>query len=73
MGRTGVFIALDYFQQRIAEMTPDDVLDVFEFVLKMRNNRLQMVQNLVSVYTGYIPVQSYYTNTNIDYRWSRTW
>ncbi|XP_041352323.1 receptor-type tyrosine-protein phosphatase S-like [Gigantopelta aegis] len=46
LGRTGVFIALDYFQQRIAMMSLEDTIDVFAFVLKMRNHRPHMVQNL---------------------------
>ena len=49
VGRTGVFIALDYFLQWIDSHGMDDSLDVFNFVLYMRNNRMLMVQTPVIV------------------------
>ncbi|XP_041353987.1 tyrosine-protein phosphatase 10D-like [Gigantopelta aegis] len=44
VGRSGTFIALDVFQQWVDDHQLNEELDVFEFVLKMRNNRPHMVQ-----------------------------
>ncbi|XP_041352322.1 uncharacterized protein LOC121370874 [Gigantopelta aegis] len=43
---TGVYIALDYLQQMVNQNSMDQTIDVFGFILKMRNNRTQMVSNL---------------------------
>lgn len=44
VGRSGTFIALDYFAQFVEEHSLDDSIDVFDFVLQMRKNRTRMVQ-----------------------------
>uniref|UniRef100_A0A182Z141 protein-tyrosine-phosphatase n=1 Tax=Biomphalaria glabrata TaxID=6526 RepID=A0A182Z141_BIOGL len=44
VGRTGTFIALDYFMQYIEKHSLQDSIDVFSYVMKMRNNRVSMVQ-----------------------------
>ncbi|BFZ10198.1 hypothetical protein BsWGS_13237 [Bradybaena similaris] len=44
VGRSGTFIALDYFAQFVEEHSLDDSIDVFDFVLQMRKNRTKMVQ-----------------------------
>ncbi|XP_005097496.2 tyrosine-protein phosphatase 10D [Aplysia californica] len=44
VGRTGTFIALDYFTQYVDKHSLDDNVDVFSFVMKMRENRPRMVQ-----------------------------
>ncbi|KAH9519424.1 hypothetical protein Btru_075498, partial [Bulinus truncatus] len=44
VGRTGTFIALDYFMQYIERHSLLDSVDVFSYVMKMRNNRPRMVQ-----------------------------
>jgi protein tyrosine phosphatase len=44
VGRTGTFIAVDYLLQHIKD---HDEVDIFNFVLEMRNNRLNMVQTEV--------------------------
>ncbi|XP_067676450.1 tyrosine-protein phosphatase 10D-like [Haliotis asinina] len=44
VGRTGTYISLDVFQQAIDEENFDKELDVFDFVMKMRENRSYMVQ-----------------------------
>ncbi|XP_060599175.1 tyrosine-protein phosphatase 10D-like [Ruditapes philippinarum] len=41
VGRTGTFIAVDYLLQHIKD---HDEVDIFNLVLEMRNNRLNMVQ-----------------------------
>ncbi|XP_041350698.1 receptor-type tyrosine-protein phosphatase eta-like [Gigantopelta aegis] len=45
VGRTGTFIALDYFIQFIEQHSLEDNVDIFQFVLKMRGNRPLMVQS----------------------------
>jgi len=47
VGRTGTYIAVDYFMQLIDESDFEVDIDVFEFVLKLRNNRSYMVQTEV--------------------------
>ncbi|XP_059177896.1 receptor-type tyrosine-protein phosphatase eta-like [Physella acuta] len=44
VGRTGTFIALDYFMQFIEKHSLDESIDVFSYVMRMRNNRPRMVQ-----------------------------
>ncbi|XP_046573678.1 tyrosine-protein phosphatase 10D-like [Haliotis rubra] len=44
VGRTGTYISLDVFKQAIDEENFDKELDVFDFVMKMRENRSYMVQ-----------------------------
>ncbi|CAG5115058.1 unnamed protein product, partial [Candidula unifasciata] len=44
VGRTGTFIALDYFMQYVHEHSLDDDVDIYDYVLKMRRNRPRMVQ-----------------------------
>ena len=44
VGRTGTYIAVDYFMQFIDKQEFDVDIDVFDFVLKLRNNRREMVQ-----------------------------
>jgi hypothetical protein len=44
VGRTGTFIAVDYLLQHIKD---HDEVDIFNLVLEMRNNRLNMVQTEV--------------------------
>ncbi|BFZ24955.1 hypothetical protein BsWGS_27994 [Bradybaena similaris] len=44
VGRTGTFIALDYFSQFVDQHSLDDEIDIYEYVLKMRRNRPRMVQ-----------------------------
>ncbi|XP_061176129.1 tyrosine-protein phosphatase 10D-like [Saccostrea echinata] len=41
VGRTGTFIAVDYLMQHV---TSSDVVDIYNYVMKMRNNRPNMVQ-----------------------------
>ncbi|XP_041354224.1 receptor-type tyrosine-protein phosphatase S-like isoform X2 [Gigantopelta aegis] len=45
VGRSGTFIALDYFIQFIEKHSLEDNIDIFQFVLKMRRNRPLMVQS----------------------------
>ncbi|XP_055887507.1 receptor-type tyrosine-protein phosphatase eta-like isoform X3 [Biomphalaria glabrata] len=44
VGRTGTFIALDYFMQYIEKHSLLDSVDVFSYVMKMRAARPRMVQ-----------------------------
>ncbi|KAK3584361.1 hypothetical protein CHS0354_009272 [Potamilus streckersoni] len=44
VGRTGTYITLDYVIQHIDNYGPDSTVDIFNFVLKMRENRTTMVQ-----------------------------
>ncbi|XP_048239856.1 receptor-type tyrosine-protein phosphatase beta-like isoform X2 [Haliotis rufescens] len=44
VGRTGTYVSLDVFKQAIDEENFDKELDVFDFVMKMRENRSYMVQ-----------------------------
>ncbi|KAK3606710.1 hypothetical protein CHS0354_013871 [Potamilus streckersoni] len=44
VGRTGTFIAIDSMIQYIDKHGPDTTVDIFNFVLKMRENRTSMVQ-----------------------------
>ncbi|XP_067673968.1 receptor-type tyrosine-protein phosphatase H-like isoform X3 [Haliotis asinina] len=44
VGRTGTYISLDVFKQAIDEENFEKELDVFDFVMKMRENRSYMVQ-----------------------------
>ncbi|XP_052788638.1 tyrosine-protein phosphatase 10D-like [Mya arenaria] len=44
VGRTGTYLAIDYFMQFIDEHNFDVEIDIFDFVLKMRANRIYMVQ-----------------------------
>ncbi|XP_062587931.1 phosphatidylinositol phosphatase PTPRQ-like [Saccostrea cucullata] len=41
VGPTGTFIAVDYLMQHV---TSSDVVDIYHYVMKMRNNRPNMVQ-----------------------------
>uniref|UniRef100_A0A8W8J4S9 protein-tyrosine-phosphatase n=1 Tax=Magallana gigas TaxID=29159 RepID=A0A8W8J4S9_MAGGI len=41
VGRTGTFIAVDYLMQHVRT---SDVIDIYSYVMKMRNNRPNMVQ-----------------------------
>ncbi|XP_062605500.1 tyrosine-protein phosphatase 10D-like isoform X2 [Saccostrea cucullata] len=41
VGRTGTFIAVDYLMQQVSS---SDVIDIYDYVMKMRNNRPNMVQ-----------------------------
>lgn len=45
VGRTGTFIAVDYLLQFVDANPLDSNIDVFQFVNKMRANRVHMVQN----------------------------
>ncbi|RUS68991.1 hypothetical protein EGW08_023247 [Elysia chlorotica] len=44
VGRTGTFIALDYFMQYLEKHGLDGEIDIFSYVLRMRYNRPSMVQ-----------------------------
>nr|KAG5686527.1 hypothetical protein BaRGS_012208 [Batillaria attramentaria] len=44
VGRTGTFISIDYVMQFINERPVTDQLDIFGFILRMRNYRCRMVQ-----------------------------
>ncbi|KAL3881760.1 hypothetical protein ACJMK2_028155 [Sinanodonta woodiana] len=44
VGRTGTYIAIDYAIQLIDKFGPDATIDIFNFVLRMRENRTTMVQ-----------------------------
>lgn len=44
VGRTGTFIAVDYLMQHVRT---SDVIDIYSYVMKMRNNRPNMVQTEV--------------------------
>ncbi|XP_048239824.1 tyrosine-protein phosphatase 10D-like [Haliotis rufescens] len=44
VGRTGTYVSLDVFKQAIDEENFDKELDVFDFVMRMRENRSYMVQ-----------------------------
>ncbi|XP_071114596.1 tyrosine-protein phosphatase 10D-like [Haliotis cracherodii] len=44
VGRTGTYVSLDVFMQAIDEENFDKELDVFDFVMRMRENRSYMVQ-----------------------------
>nr|KAG5711214.1 hypothetical protein BaRGS_004858 [Batillaria attramentaria] len=44
VGRTGSYIAIDYFMQYIRDKSPSDPIDIFGYVLSMRENRTNMVQ-----------------------------
>ncbi|XP_062589565.1 phosphatidylinositol phosphatase PTPRQ-like isoform X2 [Saccostrea cucullata] len=41
VGRTGTFIAVDFLMQHVSS---SDVIDIYDYVMKMRNNRPNMVQ-----------------------------
>ena len=49
MGRSGTYIALDVMMQLIAKGDFSVAIDVFDFVLSMRECRVSMVQTEVSV------------------------
>ena len=44
VGRTGTFIALDYFMQHLDRHGLDGEIDIFSYVMRMRYNRPSMVQ-----------------------------
>ncbi|XP_050394770.1 receptor-type tyrosine-protein phosphatase S isoform X2 [Patella vulgata] len=44
VGRTGTYIALDYIQQYIDQHDLNKTIDIYEYVLKLRSNRVLMVQ-----------------------------
>ncbi|XP_055954667.1 receptor-type tyrosine-protein phosphatase beta isoform X2 [Patella vulgata] len=44
VGRTGTYIALDYIQQYINQHDLNKAIDIYDYVLKLRNNRVLMVQ-----------------------------
>lgn len=48
VGRTGTFICLDYIMQFIRNRPMSDKLDIFKFILQMREYRCRMVQTVVS-------------------------
>ncbi|CAG5121324.1 unnamed protein product [Candidula unifasciata] len=55
VGRSGTFIALDYFAQYVEKHSLDDSVDIFDFVLQMRKNRTRMVQvetQYIFIYDG---------------------
>ncbi|XP_046577965.1 tyrosine-protein phosphatase 10D-like [Haliotis rubra] len=45
VGRTGTYLCVDYFIQVIDNCDIEDEVDIFSYVLKMRNNRPFMVQS----------------------------
>jgi cadherin 5 type 2 (VE-cadherin) len=47
VGRTGTYIALDHLMQFINEHDFDVEIDIFDLVLKLRENRQHMVQTEV--------------------------
>ena len=47
VGRTGTYIALDHLMQFINEHDFDVTIDIFDLVLKLRENRQHMVQTEV--------------------------
>ena len=44
VGRTGVFIAVDWLMQQMRHKTD---VNIFQTVIKLRNCRMNMVQNVV--------------------------
>ena len=50
VGRTGTFIVMDTMLQR---MKKEDTLNIYDFLLKIRHQRIQMVQTQVG-YTYYM-------------------
>ncbi|XP_046560439.1 receptor-type tyrosine-protein phosphatase eta-like isoform X3 [Haliotis rubra] len=44
VGRTGTFICLDYLIQYIEKHHLSDTVDIYRYVMKLRNNRVLMVQ-----------------------------
>ena len=50
VGRTGTFIVMDTMLQR---MKKEDTLNIYDFLLKIRHQRIQMVQTQVG-YTYYV-------------------
>ena len=44
VGRTGTFITIDYLSQFIKEHDLEEEVNIFGFVLKMRDRRVIMVQ-----------------------------
>jgi len=55
VGRTGTYIAVDYFIQFIDDQEFDVDINVFDFVLKLRNNRREMVQTEVGLFKMIMP------------------
>ena len=47
VGRTGTFITLDYMLERIKN---EQTINIYEYVTSLRNQRVLMVQTLVSMY-----------------------
>ena len=48
VGRTGTWIAIDYFLHYVRNNPPSAPIDIFGFVLAMRDCRANMVQAAVS-------------------------
>jgi protein tyrosine phosphatase len=49
VGRTGIFLSLDVFQQIIDQDNLQQEVDIFDYVLRMRENRISMVQTEVII------------------------
>ena len=54
VGRTGTYICLDYLMQFLDNHDFSAEVDIFDMVLKLRENRPHMVQTEVCVYF-YLP------------------
>ena len=59
VGRTGTFIALDILSNQLAQ---EQQINVFETVYKMRLNRTDMVQSLVSYYNIILVYSSHFAD-----------
>ena len=55
VGRTGTYIAVDHLMQFVDEHGYNEEIDVFDLVLKLRANRMFMVQTEVSIYNTVAP------------------
>ena len=53
VGRTGTYICLDYLMQFLEEHDFSAEVDIFDMVLKLRENRPHMVQTEVSLFEPY--------------------
>ena len=69
VGRTGTYIAVDHLMQFVDEHGYNEEIDVFDLVLKLRANRMFMVQTEVSIHDIVAPtfVLSYIQNVTISY------
>jgi protein tyrosine phosphatase len=55
VGRTGTFITVDYLMQYVRDNDLFSEVDIFDWVLQMREHRTTMVQTHVSFHFYYTP------------------